>query len=144
MECTVAVFHITELLKHSRPGVHLKPIELKHCTQDKHLCVVTALEVYIHRTAHLRNNNSFLFISYLKPYNRVSYNTISRWIKNVLCLSGINTDIFKAHSTRSAATCAVFIAGIPIVDILKTDGWTSERKNVKIDKNRFGLAHVSA
>jgi hypothetical protein len=69
-------------------------------------------------------------------------NTISRWIKNVLCLSGINTDIFKAHSTRSAATCAVFIAGIPIVDILKTDGWTSECKNVKIDKNRFGLAHV--
>ena len=71
LECTVAIFHITELLKHSRPGVHLKPIELKHCTQDKHLCVVTALEVYIHRTAHLRNNNSFLFISYLKPYNRL-------------------------------------------------------------------------
>jgi hypothetical protein len=60
------------------------------------------------------------------------------------CLSGINTDIFKAHSTRSAAISAAFIAGNPIVDILKTDGWTSECKNVKIDKNRFGLAHVSA
>jgi hypothetical protein len=99
---------------------------LKHYTQDKDLCVVTALEVYIHRTAHLRNNNSFLFISYLKPYNKASCNTISRWIKNVLCLSGINTDIFKAHSTRSAATSAAFIAGIPIADILKTAGWTSE------------------
>jgi hypothetical protein len=53
-----AVFHITELLKHSRLGVHLKAIELKHYTQDKDLCVVAALVVYIHRTAHLRNNNS--------------------------------------------------------------------------------------
>jgi hypothetical protein len=79
-----AVFHITELLKHSRLGVHLKAIELKHYTQDKDLCVVATLVVYIHRTAHLRNNNSFLLISYLKPYNRASYNTISRWIKNVL------------------------------------------------------------
>jgi len=43
-----------------------------------------------------------------------------------LCLSGINTDIFKAHSTRSAATSATFVAGIPIADILMTAGWTSE------------------
>lgn len=121
-----AIFHITELLKHSRSGVHLKPIELKRYSQDKDLCVVTALEVYIHRTAHLRDNNSFLFMAYFKPYNRASCNTISRWIKNVLCLSGINTDIFKAHSTRSAATSAAFIAGVPVADILKTAGWTSE------------------
>jgi hypothetical protein len=48
----------SKLLKHSRPGVHQKPIDLKSYP-DKALCVVKCLEVYIHRTAHLRDCDSF-------------------------------------------------------------------------------------
>ena len=117
-------FHLSNLLKQSRPGVHLKPIELKPYT-DQDLCVVKTLEVYIHRTAHLRDCNNLL-ISFVKPFRKVSTNTIARWIKTVLQLSGIDTSIFKAHSTRSASTSAAAGLGVPIQDIMNTAGWSSD------------------
>ncbi|CAC5372172.1 unnamed protein product [Mytilus coruscus] len=45
-------FRIMNLLKQSRPGVHLNAVDLKKY-RDSDLCVVRTLEVYIHRTAHL-------------------------------------------------------------------------------------------
>ena len=37
--------------------------------------------------------------------------------------SGIDTDLFKAHSTRAAAASAARDSDIPINDILKIAGW---------------------
>ena len=44
-----------------------------------------------------------LLISYVKPHRAITSNTISRWIKQVLTLSGIDATIFKARSTRAAS-----------------------------------------
>ena len=119
------IFRLTKLLKHSRPGVHQKPIDLKSYP-DKALCVVKCLEVYIHRTAHLRDCDSdTLLISFIKPYHKVSTDTIARWIKTVLRLAGIDTSIFKAHSTRSASTSAATKLGVPLQDIMSSAGWSS-------------------
>ena len=41
--------------------------------------------------------------------------------------AGIDTSIFKAHSTRSASTSAVKKDNIPIDHILKLAGWTNVR-----------------
>lgn len=103
---------LTKSLKYSRPGVHQNPIDLKSYP-DKDLCVVKCLEVYIHRTAHLRDCDSdTLLVSFMKPYRKVSTDTIARWIKTVLRLAGIDTSICKAHSTRSASTSAATKLGV--------------------------------
>ena len=58
-----------------------------------------------------------LFISYLKPYKRVTSTTIARWIKLFLIKCGITG--FGAHSTRSASTICVFEAGLSVILIIK-------------------------
>ena len=40
--------------------------------------------------------------------------------------AGIDTSIFKAHSTRGAATTAAANAGITTEDILKAADWSSD------------------
>ena len=40
--------------------------------------------------------------------------------------SGINTDIFKPHSTRSASTSKASFARIPLDIIMEKAGWTKE------------------
>jgi len=122
----IVYFRVSELLKQSRPGVHLKPLELKPFPLDEKLCVVKSLEVYIHRTAHLRDSTENLFITYIKPHGKASKDTIARWIKTVLSLSGIDISVFKAHSIRSASTSAASELGVPITDILSTAGWSSD------------------
>lgn len=71
-----------------------------------HSQVVTTLNEYLTRTKFARETRSCsqLLLSYVKPYGLVSRDTISRWIKLVLQSSGINVNIFKPHSTRSAST----------------------------------------
>ena len=63
------------------------------------LCAYRTLENYLERTVPLRNSTSTkLVLSYVKP----TFAPIGRWIKTFLNISGINTTIFKARSTRSA------------------------------------------
>ena len=42
-----------------------------------------------------------LFLSYHRPYKPIKPCTIARWIKKFIESAGINTEIFKAHSTYS-------------------------------------------
>ena len=44
-----------------------------------------------------------LLISYIRPHNPVSVDTVSRWLKGFPRHSGIGTSIFTGHSTRKAS-----------------------------------------
>jgi len=114
------------LMKQSRPGVHLKPIELLPFSQNRKLCVVSHLKEYVKVTEDLRRNNKRLFLTLLKPYNSVSKDTIARWVKTVLGLAGIDTKKFGAHSTRSASTSAAAQKGVSLATILRTAGWSRQ------------------
>ena len=81
---------------------------------------------YIKRTEPLRENNTKLFISFVKPHNSVSKDTLSRWLKNLLSLSGIDTSIFVAYSVRSAACSAAHRNKVPINVILSSAGWSQD------------------
>ena len=39
--------------------------------------------------------------------------------------AGVDTSIFKPHSTRSAATSAAKLASVPLDEIMATVGWRS-------------------
>ena len=96
-------FQIVDHLKQSRPGVKNPLVELRPF-KDKTLCAVTTLKEYLTRTQSIRGSESQLFISYNRPFRRVSRETISRWFKVVLTDFGIDTSRFKPHSTRAAST----------------------------------------
>ena len=69
------------------------------------LGVVATLEEYYKRTKVWRGKDkSKLLLSFIKPHNPVVSSTRSGWIKNVLREAGIDTKIFKGHSTRSTST----------------------------------------
>ena len=123
------VFPITSILKQTSANGdrqrYLQPIVLKKYDYDKTLCVFTLLQEYLMRTAKLRGSCSQLLICHCKPHGPASKDTISRWLKQVMLDAGINTSVFKPHSTRSAATSAAKSANVPLDEIKATAGWRS-------------------
>lgn len=117
-------FQIVEHLKQSRPGVN-NPLVKLQAYEDKQLCVVTTLTEYLRKTHDLRGSEKQLFISYQKPFMKVSRDTISRWTKQVMKAAGIETTIFKPHSTRAASTSAANRSTTTLDEIMDTAGWAS-------------------
>ena len=141
-KCT---FFVRELLKHSRPGTHLKPISLKGFPRDRKLCVLTCLKAYLVATATLRHDTTALFISSQKPHRPVSKDTVSRWIRGMLTDAGIDTTVYGTHSTRAASTSAAARQGLPADVILESAGWCSNNTfekfyNLQLEnkKSNFG------
>ena len=121
------IFRVNELIKQSRPGHCGTTIELKAYPPDRRLCIFKLLLLYLKTTKKLRGKETQLFISYRKPYAKVSKDTIARWLRTTMTEAGINTSRFKPHSVRAAATSAAGEKQVPIVDILQTAGWSRER-----------------
>ena len=118
---------ISDLLKHSRPGVHLKEINIKAYAPNRRLCIVKTMQEYLTRTKDIRPTEvDRLLISFTKPHKAVTTSTVSRWIKCVLKWSGIDTSVFGAHSTRSAATTKANLSNVPLATVMRTAGWSRE------------------
>ena len=102
------LFHIPTLTKTRRSGPP-KTTFISKFEQEPEICPVSTLKVYIDRTKDIRkqeNGRLPLLVSFKRPHKAVSSATISRWMKQVLAESGINTDVFKAHSVRAASSSA--------------------------------------
>ena len=68
------------------------------------LCICTTLNVYPERTKPWRTDQKKqLLPSYVNPHKEVCSSTNSGWIIKVLDLAGIDTSVFKGHSSRSVA-----------------------------------------
>ena len=121
------VFFVPGLVEESKPHKSHLEIFLPSFPPDASLCVASYLKRYIDVTSSKRNNSSsrnFLFISYIKPHKAVKTSSISRWLKNALRLSGIDTSQFSAHSTRSASSTLAANCGVSISDIMKVADWS--------------------
>ena len=116
---------IKTLLKQSKPGKHLPELCIKGYAPDRRICLIKVLREYLRRTVDLRSPSKQLLISYVQPHNPIGKSTVSRWIKTTLSMSGIDTSIFSAHSTRSASTSCAKMQNVPLATILRTAGWSS-------------------
>lgn len=116
---------IREKVKQTRVGYHINPIIFEAYPSEPALCVISYLKEYLNRTTSLRKPDcKQLLISFAKPHNAVSRETVSRWCKTVLRLAGIDTKKFGTHSTRAASTsCAARKVG-DITRILESVGWS--------------------
>ena len=70
----------------------------------------------------MRAESVSLFISFKKHYKDVTTHTQSRWVKDCFQESGIDTEMFTAHSTRHASTSAVNRNGLDLDTIRRTVG----------------------
>ena len=119
---TTLYIPIMAKIKQTKPGMHMKPLKFK-AYSDKKLCVLTHLSEYISRTEKLVRNEPNLFISYIKPHKAVTKDTIARWCKCTLLLSGIDISKYSTHSSRSAASSKAKEKGIPV----DRAGWSNEK-----------------
>ena len=118
------VFSIDVLLKHSRKGKHLAPLEFVAFPQNSRLCVVSVLKEYLSRTKELRGSENMLLISYQKPYKHISKDNLARWIRDVLQRAGLDTQHFGAHEWLvQQQQCH---AGVPVDTLMRAAGWSSE------------------
>ena len=117
-------FHMRQLLKTSRNSAHVDTLIVYAYLVDRRICPVLYIKEYLKRTKLLRQSDQF-FVQCAKPYKGVSRDTIRRWTKQVLKLSGVDTVRFKAHLTRAAATSLADSRHVPMDTILKFAGWKS-------------------
>lgn len=119
---------IPDRIKNSRKSKNQPSLILPYFLENKKVCAASALECYIFRTANIRNKIQRLFLSVRKPYKAVGPQTLSHWVKDILSKSGVDTEIFSAHSTRHASTSAAKRKGLSIDTVRRTAGWTEKSK----------------
>ena len=130
---TKYVFFFNKPTKVSKPGKPRPPLKFPHFTEDLNMCVCHHIDLYLTRSAPWRKGQGQLLLSHINPHNAVTTSTVSRWVVEVLKLSGVDTETFKGHSTRSASSSKASIQGVPLKEILKRAYWSSST----IFENRY-------
>lgn len=134
-------FTISADYKQARKGTDNMKIILPAYPADLRICVFTTLTEYIKRTSELRKDDK-LFISTIRPYGSVSKDTIAHWIKTSLGRAGIDTSMFKPHSTRSASVSKAKMNGADLQTILNTAGWSNAGTFAKFYDKPVNIQHV--
>ena len=105
------------------------PLKVYIFEEDTKLCLVATLEEYIKRANiwHGKNKSQVL-LSFVKPPNPAFSSTISGEadigrVRQYLGEAGIDTEIFKGHSTRSASKLKARLEGLSVADILERGCW---------------------
>ena len=127
---------IPDLIKTSKPGALQPNLILPYFRETPKICVASAVLKYIGITQGIRANCEQLFISTRRPFGPVCAQTISRWIKQILERSGIDTSVFTAHSTRHAAVFKAYRKGIDLRVIEDTAGWSEKSTTFARSYNR--------
>ncbi len=126
-------FRIADKIKTSRPGKHADELVFIAFPHDPNICVVNTLEHYLDKTAIRRKGIDALFVTHGKPHGAAARSTITRWLREIMTNAGIDMNIFKAHSVRTASVSSV-VSRLPLATILKTGGWTRETTFTKFYK----------
>ena len=118
---------LTDVLqKHSSRGKSLETVTIKPFPQDRSVCVVNSLLIYMHRTKEVTNAGDQLLCSFAPPYKGVGTQTLASWIKTIMQEAGVDTAVYKAHSTRGASVSKLAKDGTPLHEILKRGCWSQE------------------
>ena len=124
-------FVVFDVLKTTRRG---RPARVVKCVSwdAPELDVAYYVHKYIDRTLGLRlrayrqglGKPTQLFLSH-KTGLPVARSTISRWLKEVLALAGVDTSIFLPGSTRGASVSAAARRGASLDQILGAGDWSN-------------------
>ncbi|KAJ8909905.1 hypothetical protein NQ315_005640 [Exocentrus adspersus] len=115
---------VTERIKTSASNKFQPLLIFPYFREAPELCVAHTIETYLERTSQYRKDHEYLILTHKKPIHPATSQTISRWLKRVLKLGGVDTTVFSSHSIRHASTSAASRKGINIDIIRDTAGWT--------------------
>ena len=119
------VFKFHRLYKSWKKGAAPPSLDLHMFLEDPEICAVKTLDEYLSRSKAWRTKDETqLLISFISPHKAVTGSTVPGWIKKVLHLAGIDTNIFKGHSTRAASTTKASLSGFSVADILERGQWS--------------------
>nr|CAI5851471.1 unnamed protein product [Callosobruchus analis] len=139
--------HITKQLKTTHTGQNQTPLVIPFFSEDVDICPAKSVLSYLEETKTIRGNIQNLFVTFKKPHHPASTQTISRWLKATLKLSGVDVNLFGAHSTRHASTSSAARKGVHYDSIRLVAGWTEKSKmfaifyNKLLTHNRLEFAH---
>ena len=133
--CTVSdegiLFPIHSLLKNSRRNHPIRVVKCHNFT-DPALNVSEYVLAYLRRTFKFRlravdsglPKPTSLFLSY-HTGKQVRTSTLSKYILTTMELAGIDTDVYKAHTTRGAFPSLMRRKGCSANNILEQGDWSS-------------------
>ena len=88
--------------------------------EDELLCPVKCIYAYLaQRSKIITQNFNVFLLTFEKPHHLASKGSLARWVKKVMGNSGIDTEIFKPHSTRVASNSAAYKLVMPLQEVLK-------------------------
>ena len=106
--------------------------------EDSSLCVVAVLNEYVKRLEKWRTSDEWkLLLSFVQPHKPIVSSTIFGWIKKVLTISGVDVDVFKGHSTRSASTSKAALSGLSVSGILERGCWSNYQHGKNFIMNKL-------
>ena len=74
----------------------------------------------------------------------VGSSSLSRWLKTVLSLTGIDSTVYTGHSFRSASTSKASRLGVPLDTILSTADWRNSGTFFKFYKDDVAPCNLFA
>ena len=119
-------FILTKPRKTGDPTVE-SSVSFPSLPEDPSLCPLECLNAYLSATKAFRLSpgHQKLFLSFQKPHKEITRCTVARWLCDVIQAAGIDSSVFKAHSTRAASTSSAAKHNLPLGDILKMGDWSS-------------------
>ena len=143
---TIHAFQLSQLqlTKHSRPGRSNPPIVFHRYPHRRQLFPLQTIWDYVMQGTLLAPQIGEYFITHHKLYHPASKDTLARWVKDMLHLSGIDTSLYAAHSCHSASSSKVKVSGVPMEQILKCGQWKSSHTFVRFyNKDIVQLTHAA-
>ena len=122
-------FTLTKHRKNRRSSVMPGMLFFPAISDNPALCPCVCLKAYVDRTRPLRQKeHGVLFRSYIKPYEPVSSATISRWLTEVIKLSGTDLGLGSSlgHSVRGKSASKAKYLGLSTAQIMATAEWRSQ------------------
>ena len=121
-------FNLAKLTKARRKGKPPLKIEINKFEDNANLCVLSVLRTYLDRTSGFRERKdgcvrSQLLLSFVEPHKPVVSCTIAGWLLKQMAEAGVDTEEFKAHSTRGAATSRAAAKGLSCKEIMSMAKW---------------------
>ena len=121
------VLHIIGLTKCSKPTRPNQPVVYRAYVEDKLPCPVKCIYAYLEQRSEIVTQDlTEFFITFDKPPHSASKDVLGRWVKEVIGNSGIDTEIFKPHSTRVASNSAAYKLGMLLQEVLTRGQWSNE------------------
>ncbi len=93
-----------------------------HPFHDECVCPVTYLNEYIRHTAPTRHSPK-VFITTTGQGLPARPMTISCWITQLMSAAGIDTQVYKARTTRHVSSSSAALKGVPMDAIMHAAGW---------------------